>query len=88
MEINLKVRIFSFIYIYLYSTEYLLICCQFNDVTPVVYCPETRRSRHIADKPISRKLGFMSKYRVEDSSSDCIRRLQVKFSTTGILMYI
>ena len=60
MERNLKVSTFSFIYIYLHSTEFLLICYQFNDVTPMVYRPETRRSRHIADKAISRKLGFMS----------------------------
>ena len=75
-------------YIYLHSTEFLLICSQFNDVTAMVFCPETRRSRHTADKAISRKLGFMSKYRVEGNSSDCIRRLQVKFSTTGIVMFI
>ena len=60
MERNLKVSIFSFISIYLHSTEFLLISYQFNDVTPMVYRPEKRRSRHIADKAISRKLGFMS----------------------------
>ena len=88
MERNLKISIFSFIYIYLHSTEFLLICHQFNDVTIMVFRPETRRSRHTADRPISRKLGFMSEQRSEGSSSNCIRRLQVKFSTTGTVMYI
>ena len=59
---------------------------QFNDVTPVVSRPGKRRSRHTADNSISRKLGFVSKLRSEGGSSDCIRGLQVKFSTTGAVM--
>ena len=47
MERNVKESIFSFIYIYLHSTEFFPISYQFNDVTTMVFRPETNLKKKI-----------------------------------------